>query len=369
MPVKEWIPELPAFDEIRKGAPVVDEPDDVARMAEEARSAAAATVRRLARERDLREDEERRQVVQRLLDAVPPDAVDHPPLRTIERHGLSIRRGLSFRSIMIQRSEASRHAGVKDRGWWLDEKLAGFRFADKLGVRRPAAELEPLTLSELEPTPPLVIKPARSTGARGVFLVHSADRIIDVRAKEVLSSWEDMLERMRALMSAAVRPLADRWVTEELIIDEHGDPARDLKFFCFYGKALFVQEIERLPRFRATFWGTDGQPVDTGKPSLLTEGYGITDKHIAVAESISAEIPHPFMRIDTLRAGPDELVVGEFTPRPGQFEEFDRATDRWMGEEWVRAERRIMDDALDGKRFAAFFEATGRRRGRPATSA
>jgi hypothetical protein len=55
-------------------------------------------------------------------------------------------------------------------------------------------------------------------------------------------------------------------------------------------------------------------------------------------------MPHPFMRIDTL-LGEDDLVFGEFTPRPGQFHRFN-------------AEWRLREDLLEGKRFDAYTAVT-----------
>ncbi|WP_129665198.1 ATP-grasp fold amidoligase family protein [Phytoactinopolyspora endophytica] len=334
----------------------MSEAQHLAQLTTAARDLVSASIRRLATRKEMGTPEGRERV-QRILDAAPPDAIAHPPLRVIERHRLSIRRGLSFRTIMIQRSEA-RHAGVHDRGWLLDNKNAGYAFADAIGVRRPAAQLTPSTLDSIEPRPPMVIKPTRSTGGRGVFLIQDEDHIIDVRSRQTLSSWGQLMDRARALMTNTTRRVGDRWITEELVLDEHGAPARDLKFFAFYGQVLFVQEIERLPEFRATFWDPNGQPIQTGKPASLENGYGITADHIKLAEQVSAAIPHPFMRIDTLRASPDDLVIGEFTPRPGQFEQFDESTDRLLAEAWVRAERRLLDDALGGKSFSSFEEAT-----------
>jgi hypothetical protein len=302
------------------------------------------------------QDEEHRERVQQFLDFAPPETIAHPQLRVLEKYGLSIRRGLSFHTIMIQRSEG-RRIGVRDVAWTLDSKTVGYRFADQLGLRRPVADLTHRRLTEITPQPMQVVKPLRSTGARGVYLVFAADRILDMRAGDKLSSRDQAVERAQQLMADQRRRLPDRWITEELILDR-GKPARDLKFFCFYGEVLFVQEIERHPTFRACFWSPDGSAIETGKRTGLTNGYGVTKEQVAFAESISSQIPAPFLRIDMLRSGKRDLVVGEFTPRPGQFEQFDERTDRLMGETWLRAERRLLDDALAGKQFPAFNAAT-----------
>lgn len=335
----------------------MSEIDHLGDLIDGTRDLTAATLRRLVTRRAMT-DADHRAEVQRLLDHADPTAVGHPQLRIIEKYRLSVHRGLSFHAIMLQRSEAARHAGVRDRVWALDDKAAGYRFADALGVRRPASDLTPRKLADLAPAPPTVVKPARSTGARGVYLLMPGGEVIDLRQRDTLRSWERAADRARRLLAEPHSRVRDQWITEELILDGRR-PARDLKFFCFYGQLLFLVEIERLPTFRRVYLSPDGQEITTGKSNTLTKPYGASKEQIALAERISLEIPAPFCRIDMLREGRTGAVVGEFTPRSGQFEEFDQATDRLMGEAWVRAERRLLDDALAGKRFDAFTAATG----------
>lgn len=333
----------------------VTTPETLRGLVDSTRAVVAAALTSLVTRRGM-QDARLRDQVQALLAFAPPETIAHPQLRIIERHQLAITRGLSFHQIMIQRSEA-RRIGVRDRAWLLDDKAAGYRFADAFGIRHPVADMTPRPLAELEPQAPVVVKPANSTGARGVFLVHPPERVVEVRTGNELGSWSGMVERGRALVGSRVRPIRDRWITEELILDDHGQPARDLKFFCFYGRVAFVLEIERLPTIRRCWWDSTGQPTTTGKPSEMTDGHGITEEQVKLVEAVSLAIPAPFMRIDML-ASDNGLVLGEFTPRPGQFEEFDAATDRAMGEAWVRAERRLLDDALAGVKFDTFDLAT-----------
>lgn len=299
---------------------------------------------------------------QEVLNIIPPHTVPHPRLRLIEKARLSIRRGVSFHSIMIQRSEASRHLNIKDPVWRLDRKKVGYRFVDSLAFRRPQTPKTLKSFGEIDPRPGIVIKPVRSTGARGVFAIVDTNKIIDIKRGKTLTSWEQVEKRVAKLLSSSTRTIKDQWLIEELLVDEHGDLARDLKFFAFYGKVLFVQEIKRFPTFKATFWDRNGVPIVTGKPAELDDGYGISQEMIDTIEKISAEIPSPFVRIDTYRLNDNEIVFGEFTPRPGQFEEFNLDTDRLLGEEWLLAENRILNDALDGKKFTAFNDAIAPRK-------
>lgn len=72
-----------------------------------------------------------------------------------------------------------------------------------------------------------------------------------------------------------------------------------------------------------------------------------------LAKRISLAIPAPFIRIDFLKSF-DGLVFGEFTGHPGSYEQFNRKTDRLLGEFFVSAEARIVNDLLNGKTFDAF---------------
>lgn len=74
---------------------------------------------------------------------------------------------------------------------------------------------------------------------------------------------------------------------------------------------------------------------------------------MALAEQISLQIPSPFMRLDFLQCH-DGLVLGEFTCRPGQFDEFNPSYDRLLGEKYAKARSRLFMDMLNSKGFDAF---------------
>lgn len=56
------------------------------------------------------------------------------------------------------------------------------------------------------------------------------------------------------------------------------------------------------------------------------------------------------MRIDFLKSK-NGMVFGEFTPRPGGYEQFNDEIDRWLGEYFLKAEGRLVIDLLNGKNF------------------
>lgn len=302
------------------------------------------------------------QKVQPALNEATPFHISHSILRRMERRGLSLRKGLSFRVNMLEMSEA-RNLGILRPSWALDTKNSAYTFLDQLGVRRPQSDDQTYRFSDIEERSPIVVKATRSTGARGCYLVFSLDNIVHVRDHKTFSSWSEMADHANSLMnpaSSAVPALPDRWMVEELILEDsaNGVAARNLKFYCFYGTILFIQESRREPDLEVCFYTPDNEQIKTGRyEDLVFDGVGVSPEHVEIVSRISREIPFPFMRIDMLN-GENELVFGEFTPRPGNFDELNSYWDRRMGEEWVRAESKILEDLLRGKTFDAYLSST-----------
>lgn len=299
--------------------------------------------------------------VQALADRIPPQYLTHHLLRRMERHQIRVQKGVSFCQYMVKDSEI-RKMKINSLGWWLNRKTTAYRFVDALGVRRPGAELSPSRFSKVNWQYPGVLKAVSGTGGRGVYLLFAEDEVVHVLDGQKFSSQKEVDHHARNLMSPdSRRPLRNRWIMEELILESQKlrTPARDLKFYCFYGEVLLVLEVIRQgDQSLYSFTLPDGSYVRPGEwDYLYFDGAGATAKSLELASRISREIPHPFMRIDLL-SGEDELVFGEFTPRPGGFQDFDCEWDRRMGEAWLRAEDRLQRDLLLGKRFDKFLSST-----------
>ncbi|WP_317492668.1 ATP-grasp fold amidoligase family protein [Haloechinothrix sp. LS1_15] len=306
--------------------------------------------------------DEHHQRVAEILEHAEPHHVTHMMARELERYRIPLRSGVSFHAQMIEQSQAKELRAFRP-GWLLDDKLSAYRFADELGLRRPYCDQTVYHFEDIEVRHPIAIKPVRSTGAQGVYLVFSTDRIVHMRDNKEFSSWDEMAEHATWLMSdRSRRTLPDRWMVEELVIEDSESmrPAADLKFYAFYGEILLIQESRRESGFAVRYWNPQGEPVSTGRheDKPLADAVGPTAQQLETAAAISTQIPTPFMRIDMLR-GENELVYGEFTPRPGYFDEYSAHWDRAFGEAWVKAEGRIIADVLAGKDFATFAKATG----------
>lgn len=306
---------------------------------------------------------DRLEEIRALLDLAEPRHLTHYMVRVMESHSLPVRAGLSFAGKLIEQSEA-RKLGVRQAAWALDSKSAAYIFVDSLGIRRPRSS-DPVPLNRLRPKVPCCVKPISGTGGHGVFLVYAEDHIYHVRDGKTLSSWEEMIAHAGTMSYGGRRARDKKWITEELVLEDATAmrPARNLKFYTFYGEVLFVLEVRRSPGIEACYWSRDGDPLSVAWDEHRFDGDGVTNEQVALVEQLSREIPAPFMRIDMLR-GEDDLVFGEFTPRDGKFHTYSTMWDRRMGEAWARAEARLIGDVIAGKRFDAFAEVwTGRHRG------
>ena len=294
-------------------------------------------------------------VFDHLIKAMAAEDVSEPFVRSaLTDEPLSLQPIASFRGSLTKRIRQQQLDGPLP-DWALDEKSVAYDFIDRLNVRRPRTSEKVYTKDQLPLNDGTVIKPIDGAGARGVYLIHTATNIIDIKRNQTLQSTEALLEQMQKdLQTGWVKE--DAWGYEELIYEnqETKQPARDLKFYSFYGKTPLVLEIIRYPEMQYCWWTAEGQPLLTGKYNdQLFQGDGFTPEELEQVNEISRQIPSPFLRIDFLK-GEDGLVFGEFTPKPGNYDEFDESIDRWLGDCFLEAESRLTKDLLRGKKFDAF---------------
>ena len=288
------------------------------------------------------------------LDAVPAEMLPESFVR--QSFPADARIGCSFAFQMwaqtLFRSDLKRENGNSIE-FLINDKRTAYEFADILDLPRTQVHQRNVALKDVRIAPRTVIKPARGAGARGVFCVMDPETIRIVANRRILTSVAELHAEAERLLAA--RGLRDAWIVEDLVTDDTGSPAHDLKFYCFYGRAPVVLEVDRNgPKVRYCWWGRDAQRLETGKyENALFEGTPVPDAFFDIAEAVSARIPAPFMRIDFLR-GRDGLVFSEFTPRPGAFHEFGLEFDRILGREFVRAQARLFNDIYHGREFPEF---------------
>lgn len=253
---------------------------------------------------------------------------------------------VSFRSLMSVRT-AGRDLGGVNHEWLVNDKIRGADFARLAGVVTPEryGVFGKSTIPDLEE---IVIKPVKGTKCRGVFLRHMG-QIIELRSGETLASTSKLQERIGAFPS-------EQWLVEEFLPDvqlKHA-PARDLKFYCFYGRMALAWEIQRYPEYRCCWWSRDGHMIDTGHlGDCHFGGVGFDAGELAIVERMSTQIPAPFVRIDMLKSARG-TVFGEFTPRPGEYDKFNARIDHELGRAFLLAESRLTESLLAGERFGLF---------------
>lgn len=239
----------------------------------------------------------------------------------------------------------------------LEDKIDAYYFVDQLHVRRPEVYAQKFSLNDIPKQNYSVIKPIDGAGARGVYLIYSEHEIIDLYRSRKLTNWEELTFSMKQDLETNLVE-EDSWFMEEFILDhyETRKQANDLKFYCFYGKVGVILEINRYPERKHCWWTRTGERIRTGKyDEDLFLGEGVSEKELVMVEMISSKIPAPFIRIDFLRSG-NELVFGEFTAKPGNYDEFNDEIDRLLGDYYLAAEARLTNDLLTGKQFPEFTE-------------
>lgn len=235
----------------------------------------------------------------------------------------------------------------------LDNKVTAYGFARAIGVRTPDVLSFDRKLWQIEIDPPCVIKPMGEDSARGVFVCKSPGEIFEVQSATVFSSLDEMKAKARALMQARVVK-SNSWMSERMILDDQGDMAKDVKFYCFYGKAPLMLETRREPGIARCWYDDSGTVCDTGKyADQLFPGTGYESAARSLAERVSLHIPSPFIRVDLL-LGHEGICLGELTPVPGGYARFNDQTDAWLGKEIIAATARLSRDLAYGKTFMDF---------------
>lgn len=296
-------------------------------------------------------DELREAVYSTLLQGFKIEDIPEFMMREALTGSLQLKQAASFRASLNMRIRQHQLTGGLPE-YVLDDKQAAYAFIDKLAIRRPWTLDKTYKADELPLEPRTVVKPRDGAGARGVYLIHDFNDIIDLKRARAIDSKEALTASMKTdIESGWVEE--DDWMMEELIMEDRENkiPGSDIKFYCFYGEVGLVLEIKRYPELKYCWWTADGERVHTGKyDNDPFKGAGVSWEEIEMAQKISKEIPAPFIRIDFLRSE-DGLVFGEFTPKPGNYDEFDTETDQWMGDMYLEAEGRLFLDLMEQKTF------------------
>lgn len=307
-------------------------------------------------------DAELHTALQDLLNEVDPRHLELWMLYSwVRKAGLNTSSFTSWQTLLAARAMVK---GMREPAWKLDDKRTAYKFADSIGVRRPWVSTSPIPLSDVDTRrSPFVLKPSTGQSATGVYLVFSPERIFSVKDAQNLAGTGELRDHAQALLSSE-RVAKDAWIQEELVLDAaHTDetPARDLKFFTFYGQIKRIDEIARFPSESKDFYDGAGTRLETSPfknwSGKRLDGAGVTEDELQLIKRISLSIPAPFIRIDMLK-GRQGLVLGEFTPAPGSAGQLKKSWDEALGEAYLQAEGRLRTDLMSGKDFGPFWNSS-----------
>jgi len=303
------------------------------------------------------DEAERNLVYSKILPSLHNEEIPEFMIRAgLNEKPLPLQQVASFRGSLNMRMRQKQLNGTLPE-WPLDDKRLAYDFAKRMNLTIPTIDEQTYTKDTIPFKEGTVIKPVDGAGSRGVYLVHTANDLYDVKRSQQLDNWDALIRAIEDdLQTDAVAN--DQWMVEQLIYENRYEksPARDMKFYCFYGKVGIILEIIRDPEVRQCWWTADGKRISTEKyDETLFKGVGVTEEELDMVSELSAKIPAPFIRIDFLK-GEDGLVFGEFTPKPGNYDEFDEKTDKWLGDYFIDAQGRLINDLLDGKQFVEYQE-------------
>lgn len=251
--------------------------------------------------------------------------------------------------------------GVSHPLWDIEDKLKGYRFADRHGIDRPRVlgvydDVGSLLWDALPDD--FVIKPRRGASNMGVLaLTRTGSRtfwdVMRARTWNVVEV-DDYLSGL-----AASRRVSGELLVEELIWAPHGHGMvpRDWKVLCFGGSVQVVIQRDLRQRARSAdwrfkYWDRDfaalGPVKDAARfdPDLPppADPPGL----IAFAERAARMTRLPFLRVDVFESSRG-LLLGEFTPLPGG-QIYSAAMDVHLGRVWEHVEaRRWADDVASGQ--------------------
>lgn len=265
-------------------------------------------------------------------------------------------RAASFSSSMeiLGREITSRSRQKKQRypTWVLDSKIITHEFSKLLNVRNPKIYQVDCSIDDVVFLKNCVIKPMNEYSAIGVFIHDDKDLYYLNKNIYFKDTSEARNHAKKLIANGFVKK--DKWMVEELVGDSN-HVARDVKFYMFYGQVGLILESSRLPSLKRCWYDESFKIVETGKyqKSLFKGDSKGLDELATLAKSLSTEIPAPFVRIDFLQVN-NEIYLGEFTPRPGNFSAFNNEWDKKLGDLFQASMVRLVADFGAGKQFEKY---------------
>ncbi len=253
----------------------------------------------------------------------------------------------SFARLMFQ---ARRRDYLDDRPkyrWLIDDKLIGLRFAESLGIPVvpylfcDAVADVPATLARMGY--PAVVKPLGDANAANVFMIFEPGRVVEHQTRQTMNE--------TAALARMAQTGQSKWLVQRYIgpLEFGEQPVTEIKSYMFYGEVGVINEVTTYPEIALCEWSPDGREIDSGRPINRMKGRGFTPELVSDGVRMSLALPAPFLRVDFL-FWQGQHYFNEVSPQPGSAAEqpnFDRA----LGDLYLAAEARLLDDLFEGKPF------------------
>ena len=238
---------------------------------------------------------------------------------------------------------------------FLDHKYNAYSFAEKYDFKTPKKICEWSSLESIDFTSlpaSFVFKPLWAHTNKGVFLI---DKKKDGHFYDRMRNMELTITELKRIVvdelsGLSVRSTTTTFFAEELLNDAHGYKIpMDYRVYSFYGRVGLVMQRSLNDssdpqqwrfRFYDREWNDLGRIKFHGRVDAQLPLPIHCDEMIEYAERLSKYIEVPFIRID-LYDTPDGIVLGELTPTPGGYDQYDFEIDQYLGEIWNDAEERL----------------------------
>ena len=287
---------------------------------------------------------------------IVPDGLTYLGLRS--RHKPPSFVGSLSRSVRLR--EIAVAQGLDLPVWKLDDKLAGRRFAEELGLRVPelyAVGSVEECVAEVVRRGSGVIKPLQRHSAQGVVVLTPQGNVVYDHIRKKPVTLPDLEGYIRSCQVGE----DDTLMAEEVIFRPgHSDrPSIEWKMYCFGGEVGFMVEADRgsnkrdrrVLQLRYRDFSNFRAPWVRGYRKVFSMPNAVhPDRLIEYAEAYATATGTDFVRVDLYEdsQGP---VFGELTPHPSagysNVNYLGRELDRYFGELWERAEVRLMSNELD----------------------
>ncbi|MGP9639911.1 ATP-grasp fold amidoligase family protein [Halomonas sp. AOP42-A1-14] len=227
-----------------------------------------------------------------------------------------------------------------------NDKLVDARFVSSLGYPVPNVVSRSASLAEACEYKGYIVKSITGAASKGVFLNNGNSFFHFFDRKEYS---KDEFLRYCSLQNLK------KFIVEEYVGGNKG--VTDLKFYMFYGEVGVALEVKRGEAGNQhCFYNSGSDIINTGRyKETAFKGAGFSDAQRNCAVAISKAIPSPFVRVDLI-VNDGNFWVGEITAHPGGFEEFNKEVDFLLGERFIEARARLMEDLLNGKKFDEYLK-------------